>query len=133
MKPKIKRPIRLSTIQHAEKSIAIDFDTPLHAYSKGWWTKDIYDPPTPGAHEALRILSSRYGVFILSARPVAEIIPWCRKQFPDLRFCRISPKVRYWSRKGLIGVTNRKLPALAYIDDRAIRFTNWQDITNYFR
>lgn len=28
--------------------------------------------------------------------------------------------------------TNIKLPALAYIDDRGIRFTNWEDIVKYF-
>lgn len=29
-------------------------------------------------------------------------------------------------------VTNVKSPAHVYIDDRAIRFTNWQDIRRYF-
>ncbi len=127
------RPIRVTTIQPAECSIAVDFDGPCHLYSKGWHTKDIYDPPTPGTYEALKTLSAAYGVFILSARPAEDILPWCRAQFPDLRFCLIGPKVRYWDRKGLIGVTNRKLPALAYIDDRAIRFTSWIDCVNYFR
>lgn len=130
---KKRRPIRITTIQKAERSIAIDFDKPIHAYSRNWWTKDIYDPPTEGAHDALRTLSAAYGVFILSARPAKDILPWCRKQFPDLKFRLIGPKVAYWDRKGVIGITNRKLPALAYIDDRAIRFSNWQDLQNYFR
>lgn len=29
--------------------------------------------------------------------------------------------------QGLVLVTDRKLPAIAYIDDRAVRFTNWPD------
>lgn len=29
-------------------------------------------------------------------------------------------------------ITNIKRPAHVYIDDRAIRFTNWQDIRKYF-
>ena len=29
-------------------------------------------------------------------------------------------------------VTNRKTNAVAYVDDRGIRFTNWQDICRYF-
>lgn len=128
-----RRPVRVTTIQDAERSIALDFDGVIHAYSRGWWTKDIYDPPNPETHEALRALSAAYGVFILSARPAREILPWCRRQFPDLRFQLIGPKVRYWDRRGVIGVTNRKLPAVAYVDDRAIRFTNWRDIQNYFR
>ncbi len=128
-----RRPVRVKTIQKAECSIAIDFDGPCHFYSKGWWTKDIYDPPTPGTNDALKALTAAYGVFIHSARPAKEILPWCRRQFPDLRFQLIGPKVRYWDRKGVIGITNRKLPALAYVDDRAVRFVSWQDTLNYFR
>lgn len=124
---------RVAAIQHAERSIAVDFDGPCHLYSKGWWTKDIYDPPTPGTHAALKTLSAAYGVFILSARDARDIVKWCRKQFPDLTFRLIPESTRYWDKKGVIGVTNRKLPALAYIDDRAIRFTSWIDCVNYFR
>jgi hypothetical protein len=127
------RPLSVTAIQKAERSIALDFDGVIHGYSRGWHTKDIYDPPMVGAHNALKALSAAYGVFILSARPAAEILRWCRKQFPDLRFTLIGPKVSYWDRRGVIGVTNRKLPALAYVDDRAIRFTNWADVQNYFR
>jgi hypothetical protein len=117
----------------AEKSIAVDFDTPLHRYSRGWHTKDIYDPPTPGAYAALKELSARFGVFVLTARPAKDVLPWCQKHFPTLRFELIADDVTYWDKLGVIGVTNRKLPALAYIDDRAIRFTHWGDMLNYFR
>ncbi len=128
-----RRPIRVTTIQHAERSIAVDFDGVVHTYSRGWWTKDIYDPPMPGAHDALKALSAAYGVFIFSARPAKDILPWCRRQFPDLKFQLIPAKVRYWDRKGVIGITNRKLPALAYVDDRALRFVSWVDTLNHFR
>lgn len=117
----------------ADRSIALDFDGVLHQYSLGWHTKDIYDPPMPGAHRALKELSEAYGVFILTARPADEVIVWCREEFKDLRFELIPDHVRYWNTMGVIGVTNRKLPALAYVDDRAIRFTNWVDVVNYFR
>jgi len=43
--------------------------------------------------------------------------------------------IKKWLEKyGLknIQVTNTKLSARAYIDDRAIRFTNWRDILSYF-
>lgn len=117
----------------AELSIAVDFDGVIHSYSRGWHTKDIYDPPMPGAERALGSLIQAYGVFILTARPADEVLVWCETEFPLLRFQLIPEDVRYWDRRGVIGVTNRKLPALAYIDDRAIRFTNWQDVLNYFR
>lgn len=120
------------TIQRAEKSIAIDFDGVVHQYSRGWHTKDIYDPPMEGAEDALRTLSNAFGVFILTARPAKDVIMWCRVQF-SLRFQLIGPRISYWDRIGVIGVTNRKLPALAYVDDRALRFTTWRDAVNYFR
>lgn len=31
----------------------------------------------------------------------------------------------FWNDQGRILVSNRKLPALAYVDDRAVRFTSW--------
>jgi hypothetical protein len=43
--------------QKAEKSVSFDFDGVIHQYSKGWYTKDIYDPPMAGAYEALIDLS----------------------------------------------------------------------------
>ncbi len=132
--PSVKaRAPRVTTIQNAECSIAVDFDGVIHAYSRGWHTKNIYDPPMPGAHQALKALTAAYGVFIFSARSAEDILPWCREHFPDLRFQLIGPKVTYWARKGVIGITNRKLPALMYIDDRAVRFTNWTDMVNYLR
>lgn len=117
----------------AERSIALDFDGVIHSYSLGWHTKDIYDPPMPGAHRAMKLLSEAYGVFILTARPAEEVIAWCRTEFADMKFELIPDHVRYWDTRGVIGVTNRKLPALAYVDDRAVRFTNWIDILNHFR
>lgn len=121
------------TVHDAERSIALDFDGVIHRYSKGWHTKDIYDPPNEGAYDALWELSHRFGVFIFTARPAADVIAWCQQQFPEMVFEEIGPDVRYWDRKNVIGVTNRKLPAVAYVDDRGIRFTNFRDILNYFR
>ena len=35
---------------------------------------------------------------------------------------------KFWNKKGVIGVTKRKLPAASYIDDRAINFNgDWYD------
>jgi hypothetical protein len=46
---------------------------------------------------------------------------------------RVVPEgVQFWNEKGVVGITSRKLAAIAYIDDRAVRFTNWMDIQNYF-
>lgn len=116
------------------QALAIDLDGVLHRYSKGWHTKDIYDPPMDGAADALDKLAPHYNLYILTARPAEQTIEWCRKQFPNHRF-ELIPRdttLVWWDRSDVIGVSNLKLPALAYIDDRAVRFTNWTDILNRY-
>lgn len=39
--------------------------------------------------------------------------------------CSGSGQLTFWNVRGELLVTNRKLPAVAYIDDRGIRFTSW--------
>jgi hypothetical protein len=31
----------------------------------------------------------------------------------------------FWNDRGRVLITNRKLPAVAYLDDRAVRFESW--------
>lgn len=111
--------------------LSIDFDGVIHRYSRGWVTPEIYDPPMEGAHESLRRLLNTHSLHILTARDANTVIAWCREQFPDLTFELIPPGTQYWEVENVIGVTNVKLPAIMYIDDRAVRFTNWRDIINY--
>ncbi len=42
------------------------------------------------------------------------------------RDCKGSGDLWAWDARGQLLVTSRKLPAIAYIDDRAIRFRDWQ-------
>lgn len=113
--------------------ISIDFDGPIHRYGKGWICKEIYDEPTEGVHFALQKLIKTHALHILSARPAVEILAWCELKFPDLKFALIPSDTHYWQVEGVIGITNTKLPAIAYIDDRGLRFTNWMDMRNYFQ
>jgi hypothetical protein len=39
--------------------------------------------------------------------------------------CGGSGQLTFWNLRGQLLVTNRKLPAVAYIDDRAVRFESW--------
>ncbi|MFB4312931.1 hypothetical protein [Actinomadura sp. 21ATH] len=39
--------------------------------------------------------------------------------------CRGSGLLTFWNEQGQVLVTNRKLPAVAYVDDRGIRFESW--------
>lgn len=112
------------------KTIAIDFDGVIHTYSKGWQDGTIYDKPVPGAFAAIRALMHDYAVFIHTTRNPNEVGAWVYntgglKWKVDADF-PVPPE--FWNGDAstdLVLITNRKLPALAYIDDRAVRFHEW--------
>lgn len=39
---------------------------------------------------------------------------------------------KFWNKKGILGITKRKLPAIAYIDDRAVKFTDFESLPTKF-
>jgi hypothetical protein len=48
--------------------------------------------------------------------------------------CKGSGLLTFWNQRGQLLVTNRKLAATAYLDDRAVRFENWdQALTDLVR
>lgn len=111
------------------KTIAVDFDGVVHAYSKGWQDGTIYDPPLPGALEGLTTLMEAHAVFIHTTREAATVASW----LADRGFDTVvdvegpkHPKREFWNEQGALLVTDRKLPAIAYIDDRGIRFQSWK-------
>ena len=106
----------------AQKRLMIDLDGVLHRYSEGYEDGSLYDKPVEGAANALWKLGAvgyTYVVFTTRMtqtddpeRQKIEICAWLTEHgFP-------APE----------DVTGCKMPALAYIDDRAIRFTNWEDV-----
>lgn len=111
-----------------KKTIAIDFDGVIHAYSHGWADGTIYDLPVPGALETIeRLLMRGYAVFIHSARPPRMIKRWLEKQSLFDERCSamfaIPVKIvpwwyKFWDKAHVLGVTNRKIAA----DDRAYFF-----------
>tara|TARA_Y100000310_G_C20690197_1_gene821692 strand:- start:1933 stop:2247 length:315 start_codon:yes stop_codon:yes gene_type:complete len=101
------------------KLIQIDFDGVIHRASKGYQDGEIYDEPNTGACFTIKCLIDRgYEVEILTARNKKDfemMERWLDKwEFPKLH------------------ITNTKKPARAYIDNRAIRFTNFEDMRTYF-
>jgi hypothetical protein len=93
--------------------VAVDFDGVIHRYSKGYYTGDIYDIPTPGVRDFLtRLRDNDYFIYIFSARLIDSstvesgkitIQNWMEKH--DLPYDKI----------GCV-----KIPAIAYVDDRAV-------------
>jgi hypothetical protein len=102
-------------------TIGLDFDGPVHRYSKGWLDGSIYDEPTPGALEAVNELMLDYAIFIHTAREPIQVVPWLNRY--GFKTALHTPA--FWNEQGTLLVTNKKLPAMAYIDDRGIRWENW--------
>lgn len=113
-----------------KQTIAVDFDGVIHQYSRGWHDGTIYDPPVAGAVEALERLHRRYRVVIFTTRvnpdvpgghaQLKRVIDWLEENgFEDgVHFDE---------------VTHAKPPAVAYIDDRALHFTSWDQAMDELR
>jgi phosphoheptose isomerase len=103
-------------------NIGIDFDKVIHACSKGYHDGTIYDDPIPGSKQALEVLSQKYNIIIntckakpdrglVDGKPGVELVwEWLKKHDMD---------------KYVTKVTAEKPRAVAYIDDKGFRFTNW--------
>ena len=123
------------------KTVAIDFDGVIHKYSKGWQDGKIYDDPIDGALDAIRELQREgYAVFILSTRSPSKIKRWLEDwtdEYDPMTFMRFSVVPfwkKFWSNTRVVGITNRKLAAAVYIDDRAILFEgDWHQTMKYIR
>ncbi|MEV7011559.1 hypothetical protein [Streptosporangium sp. NPDC051022] len=110
-------------------TIAVDFDGVIHAYSRGWADGTIYDPPLPGALDGLHTLMDRYAVFIHTARAPYPVAQWLEGHgIPAIVELNAGRPRDFWNNRDEVLVTNRKLPAAAYIDDRGIRFENWEQV-----
>lgn len=89
------------------KTIALDFDGVIHAYSRGWEDGTIYDVPVHGALEAVKRIAAEYRIEVFTARDEEQLADWLEEH-------GFEPYVAL--------VTNRKPKASVYIDDRALRF-----------
>ena len=92
------------------KSIVFDFDGVIHKYSKGWQDGSIYDEPVAGIKEVINELHKTYDIYVVSTR--------ARELSGQLEI------ERYLDKYGIEYdcVTSIKVPAMVYIDDRAITF-----------
>jgi len=106
------------------KTIAIDFDGTIckkQPYGDGL----LWQEPNEGAIQVIKKLRLEYKIVIFTTRLNPNMggdIGWKKEQIIG------------WLNKYEIPfneVTNNKPSAMVYIDDRAIRFTNWTDINNY--
>ena len=116
--------IRTHSYPDERINIGIDFDGVIHKCSKGYYDGSIYDEPLEGAYEALERLSKKYTVIVHTA-----------KAKPDRGLVNGKTGVQLvweWLKKHNMSqfvnkVTSEKPRAVCYIDDKAVKFTNWED------
>lgn len=105
--------------------MAIDFDGVIHKNSKGFHDGTIYDDPVDGSLEALKILSKTYNIIIFTAK--------AKPDRPLIHGKTGQELVKDWLEKhGFLEyikeITSEKPRAIAYIDDKAIKFECWQEV-----
>jgi hypothetical protein len=94
------------------KRVVFDFDGVIHSYTSGWQGLDVIsDPPVPGIAEAIRdIRAAGFEVAVVSSRCAQKTgIKAINKYLKDNSI-------------EVDTVTADKLPAICYIDDRAMYF-----------
>jgi len=115
---------RLHSNDDETYQIGIDFDGVIHKCSKGYYDGTIYDDPIEGSYEALERLSKDYTIIVNTCKAKSDrglvngktgvqlVWEWLEKH--DMS-------------KFVSKVTSEKPRAVAYVDDKAIRFSNWNE------
>jgi hypothetical protein len=109
--------------EEEERTISIDFDGVIHNDSLGWHDGTIYGEPIVGSLESIKKLAENYKLVLFTAkakpdRPLVDgktgvelIWEWLEKY--NIKDC-------------FSEITAEKPRCLFYIDDKAIRFINWE-------
>lgn len=127
------------------RTVAVDLDGVVHKYSKGWHDGTIYDEPVDGAVEGLQALMKRFCVYIHTTRNELDTALYLQKYgfkvavydnvpgTDGLGIQLVYSRIRFWSDMGVLLVSNRKLPAIAFVDDRGVRFFTWEQTLAFFK
>lgn len=94
----------------ARKSIVFDFDGVIHKYSRGWQDGSIYDEPVSGIKEVINELHRDYDIYIVTTRARELSGEYVVKDYLDKHGIEYDM------------VTSVKVPAIVYVDDRALTF-----------
>lgn len=95
-----------------QPTVCVDFDGVVHSYASGWTGPVPTDPPEPGALEFVSsLVDAGFKVVIFTTRASTT------QGFEATR--------RWLNENGFpvgLKITNHKVPAVAYVDDRAVAY-----------
>ena len=107
--------------------IAIDFDGVIHGNSKGFYDGTVYDEPIEGSIEAIRELVETYTIVLFTAKVKPDRPLVNGKTGEELIWEWLEKHEIAWAIKE---ITCEKPRAVAYIDDKGIRFESWKQTLN---
>lgn len=105
-------------------AVAFDFDGVIHKYSKGWQDGSIYDEVNVDVLDVINtLMMNNIPCVIMSTRDPQQIKDWWNEQGFDIKTKVLDFNTVFYNDCDYLGITNRKIAAQLYIDDRAYRYT----------
>ena len=105
-------------------AVAFDFDGVIHKYSKGWQDGSIYDEVNADVLDIINtLMMNNIPCVIMSTRDPQQIKDWWNEQGFDIKTKVLDFNTVFYNDCDYLGITNRKIAAQLYIDDRAYRYT----------
>jgi len=115
--------IRKHSFPDETRQIGVDFDGVIHRNSKGFYDGTVYDDPIEGSLDAIKKLSEKYTIVVFSAKARKDRMLINEKTGVQLIEEWLE---KYGFMKYVKEVTSEKPRAVAYIDDKAIKFSDWE-------
>ena len=121
----------LKMVKHAEENqIALDFDGVIYKNSKGFHDGTMYDDPVEGALSSIKILNETLGydlvIYTCKANPDRPLVDG--KTGIELIWEWLD---KHEVKDNIKDVTCIKPNAITYIDDKAVKFINWNDMLEF--
>ena len=105
--------------------LCIDFDGVIHDSNLGYHDGTCYGEPINGAIESLKSLSKKYDIIIYTCKANPDRPLVNNKNGIELIWEWLE---KYNAKEYVKDITFNKPNAIAYIDDKAIKFENWKKI-----
>ena len=107
--------------------LAIDFDGVVHGNSKGFHDGTVYDDPIDGSIQAIKNLAKKYTIILFTAKVKPDRPLVNGKTGEELIWEWLD---KYGIASLVKEITCEKPRAVAYIDDKGIRFQSWEQTIN---